>query len=385
MLKNIYKKYEEVYKQDVNRLLFIIGMICISRILYLFVGLIYNAAADQQFGIFRLFNVWDTGWYLNIMQNGYADAIRYGPQSVWAFFPVYPYSVKLFCKIIPIFSFMQGSMIISNLCTVVLSFYAVKYAELTKRNIDEKVLVFLIMFGPYTFYYGSVYTEALFAMLVVMHFYYCKKGKYITAGIVAAIASGTRLVGVFLVFVLIYNMCKNEFGHWSFKNVKDYVLLVLKTPLKLFSILICPFVLFSYMLYQYIILGDVWAFKNAQIGWGRLNNSVYSNIMDALKSTYYPNFYLGVVAIIIFVFYFYLLRKKHFDESIFCLIAFIIPLKSSVGSGPRYAIGTFFVIFAIAELFGRKDSQINGILLSFLGIMEFVLLYFWFKGYSFMI
>ena len=55
-----------------------------------------------------------------------------------------------------------------------------------------------------------MYTEAAFVMFIALFFYFSAKKKYLRAGIMAALASGTRIVGCILVFSLII---ERHFSH----------------------------------------------------------------------------------------------------------------------------------------------------------------------------
>ena len=66
---------------------------------------------------------------------------------------------------------------------------------------EDYLLIPLLMFaGPYSFYFGSVYTEAMFVLFIALFFYAAAKKKYLWAGLAAAFASATRIVGCLLVF-----------------------------------------------------------------------------------------------------------------------------------------------------------------------------------------
>src|ERR687898_190315 len=47
---------------------------------------------------------WDSGWYLTVIREGYTEpfwtGMLYG-QANYAFFPLYPYTVRLFANVIP--------------------------------------------------------------------------------------------------------------------------------------------------------------------------------------------------------------------------------------------------------------------------------------------
>lgn len=138
--------------------------------------------------------------------------------------------------------------------------------------------------GPFAVYYGAMYTEALFILCVILCFYNSARHNYMAAGIAAAMASATRIVGCMLVFVLITYMfmetcaeCRAKHnsemkdnkeagiidkcmlteeagiliaGNISLASViRTFIKNVIKEPKKLVAIMISPLGIFIYMNY----------------------------------------------------------------------------------------------------------------------------------------
>ena len=105
--------------------------------------------------------------------------------------------------------------------------------------------------GPYSFYFGSVYTEAMFVLFIALFFYAAAKKKYLWAGLAAAFASATRIVGCLLVFALIVEMYLDLTADGgkliTLAKIKSFIVQMLKLPEHIFAVMLCPFGAFCYM------------------------------------------------------------------------------------------------------------------------------------------
>src|SRR3972149_3002413 len=128
--------------------------------------------------------------YLDIACNGYFVK---GGFDLRVFFPVYPLLIKAFslnCSLNPI---------IVGLLISAVSFLASLYllARMLSKDIRFKTLLLLIFF-PTSFFFAAYYTESVFFLFTLLFFWFVEKKKYIAASMFAALASGTRLLGVAL-------------------------------------------------------------------------------------------------------------------------------------------------------------------------------------------
>lgn len=145
---------------------------------------------------FWSFGNFDGVHYLTIAQQGYAA------QFTQVFFPLYPLLVHfvglLFAK-----NNLIAGLIISNTCFILfLRVFSRFIVDLGYKR--EKVWILLsIMTFPFSFFFGSIYSESLFALLVILTFYLASKNNYFLASVCGMFAGLTRLVGVFLFPALI--------------------------------------------------------------------------------------------------------------------------------------------------------------------------------------
>lgn len=373
-----------------KRLLTIIGTFMVAQCLYLFIGAIYNLHYGTSRGIVDLFGQWDVGWYSQIAINGYTSIEEVMMEEVqqrpWVFLPLYPMSVRIVNYMFPFFSVRLCGMIVSNICNLVATYYAILLAKEKRIDIDEKILAFFMILGPYTLYFNAMYTEAMFVMLIVLFFYHCERKKYLYAGICSAFASATRVVGVLLVFALLCKIISSEDGK-IYVRIRSSVVKIFREPLLMLSVLLCPMGMFIYCLFLYYRVGDPLAFMHGQIGWGRNDRSIIESFFVALTGQEgIEKIYLAVLAIVAILLCLYLWCKKHYIEAALSLVMMYIPLRSSVGCAPRYAVGCFFPVLASAMLVGKiKKRTVQYLILILSIIWESVLVYCWYCGYMFMI
>lgn len=142
----------------------------------------------------------DGGWYHSIITTGYF--YKPGGQSSIAFFPGYPMLVGAVSK-------LTGDVYLAGVVTTFLCGLAmaiVFYRWCARRSSPEKAataLMLLLVF-PYAWYlYGAMYADALFVLGAIGAFYLVEKDRPVLAGLVAAVATATRPVGIAMVVGLV--------------------------------------------------------------------------------------------------------------------------------------------------------------------------------------
>jgi hypothetical protein len=282
-------------------------------------------------------------------------------------------------------------MTVSNVCIFVASFVTVKYlrklvaggsfGETLTGLSDKKALKgwfsrdvllvgFLMFMAPYTFYSSSMYTEAMFIMFIALTFYACQQNKFLLAGLMAAFASATRIVGCTLVFPLIMEMYR------YYRDVKPlgFAVQVLKNPIDLLSILICPLGTFAYMGFLRFFCGDVWAFLHVQIAWREDEYfPIFGVLWNACTGQIEPRYtYMGWFCIGILAMYVYMFVKKHYSMAVFGVISLLVPLCSHVMSTCRFTVGSYVIYIAFYDLLGRMRGSRAKAVLRWLIIVAFV-------------
>ncbi|HEY9766506.1 MAG TPA: mannosyltransferase family protein [Chroococcales cyanobacterium] len=186
---------------------------------------------------------WDSGWYLDIVKNGYHYVG--GQQTAFnvAFFPLYPLSIKLLSQATHLSAPLVG-LFLSNL-------FLWMALALFHRLVSEEFegmagrATFFLAFFPTTVFFSSLYTESLFLLLSLLSFRALRKKKFLLFGLFGGLASGTRLVGIALALPALFALRKEK-------------------KLRLLSgLLLLPLGLFLYMAYLWLAFRDPLAFVHA--------------------------------------------------------------------------------------------------------------------------
>lgn len=290
--------------------------------------------------------------YLRLAREGYANL-----QFTQAFLPIYPILIKL-TSIITFGNFLMAGLLISNLAFLagLLLFY-----KLVEKNFNGKTAiwstVFLLSF-PTSFYFGSVYTEGLFFLLIMASFYLYGQKKIWPAVFIGSLAAATRLAGVFLSFVLI-----REF------KVKNII------PLA-----IIPLGLIAYMIYLKIFFNNALYFLTAQSAFGQSRSAGHIVLLPQVFWRY-----LKIIATIpeslalfsavyeltsvIFVITLLIMATKSVKREwlVFSWLAILTPtLTGTFTSMPRYIVIAFPIYIVLAK---AKSDAIKIILIVLLTSM----------------
>lgn len=153
--------------------------------------------------ISNLLTSWDGRWYLEIVRNGYPESIP--PNITYeqlearaAFFPVYPWLVRAVDVVLP-----GGDTLAALFLNFVLGALSVVLVGLLARRLfsvavaARSMTVYAIF--PGSFVLSFAYAEATFIVLAALCLLFLVEERWLLAGIVAAIATGTRPNGIALV------------------------------------------------------------------------------------------------------------------------------------------------------------------------------------------
>lgn len=289
--------------------------------------------------------------YLTIAMSGYSA------QFTQAFFPLFPYLLSFAgetpASIIPL------GILLSTLAFAG-SLYLISRLVTTLTNIETaKKTVWLLLVFPTSFFFGSLYNESLFLFFASLSIWCVYRRHYSLAGIVLALATATRLVGVFLVplaWWLAYRQEKIKSG-----SVVSAISETLPIALGLSGLGI-------YMMYLDQHFSDPFAFASVQsaFGAGRTTDKlvlIYQVIWRYIKmllTVSFPSWlYFTVVQEFVLSLIFggtlvVLALSKHRDYLLFCLGAYLLPtLTGTFSSMPRYVLVLIPCMVVLASLPAR--------------------------------
>lgn len=139
---------------------------------------------------------WDTVCYLMIAESGYSV---HAGLSVWP--PLYPHLIRLLAFIMPS---LPAALIISNIAAwIAFTLLFLLVAE-SRDEAAAKNTLFLYAVFPAAFFLVAGYTESLFLTLTLGCLLTARRGKWLWAGLLAALAALTRNQGIVLSIVLLW-------------------------------------------------------------------------------------------------------------------------------------------------------------------------------------
>lgn len=321
----------------------------------------------------------DGDYYLKIAIHGYQSLTH-------SFFPLYPLLTKYLAMPLgtEVSNMVVSGLIISNLSFLFSLFI---FWKLIKIDYPEKTaflsLILLLVF-PTSFFFGAMYTESLFLLLVLGAFYTARKKMWFFAGVLGMLASATRVVGVLLLPAL--------FIEWS-QNKKSQ-----KAKSSIFGLLflfLVPTGLAAYMLFLQKTTGNSLAFYNElsyfgeqrsgqlvplyQVFWRYIKILLGIKFSDPLYFTITMEALIGLVTPILLIWGY--IKRVRLSYLVFAGLAYLLPtLTGSFSSMPRYVL----VIFPIFILLGIFFSERRRLVL-FLSIISVILLaietMFFIRGY----
>jgi hypothetical protein len=182
-----------------------LGFRVFSALLALLANIVFPDAQREQFTVFGstspfwdAFARYDSGWYQQIARNGYEYTP--GGRSTIAFFPVYPLLMRHVGRLFgprPSDLYL-GGLVISWLAFVaaMVGLYALARLDLTRQRAARAAVLAAVF--PFAFFFGAVYTEALFLAAVVWSFYLFRTDRFIAGGLAGAVATATRVNGILM-------------------------------------------------------------------------------------------------------------------------------------------------------------------------------------------
>ena len=146
---------------------------------------------------------YDSGWYYQIARYGYeggAGGYVPGGRSSIGFFPAYPLLMRFVGRAIgrtPA-DFYIGGLIVSWAAFVaaMIGVYALARLDLPPKRAERATLLAAVF--PFAFFFGAVYSEALFLASAVGCFYFFRTKRWILGGVCGALATATRVNGILM-------------------------------------------------------------------------------------------------------------------------------------------------------------------------------------------
>lgn len=298
--------------------------------------------------------------YLTIVKNGYV-----GTGLIQAFFPVYPALIAL-DQVLGIDPIISGQILSLASFLGVLIVWGKLVTAVYGKSISHFSRYALLVF-PTAFFFMAVYTESLFLVLVLLSFYAANQKKWWLAIAAAAVASGTRIVGIALLPALLVEYLDQRSLLTKELLTKPIALLGkldFTDFTRLISIFLSTIGLLGYSFFLYKEFKDPLYFFHVQeeFGGGRSESLVlfpqvvvrYTKILLTVPVstwsffTYLQEFAISMGGLTLLVFGW--MRRLRWSHLIYGTIVFLIPtLTGTFSSMPRYVLACFpvFIVWAM--------------------------------------
>lgn len=207
-----------------------------------------------------LFTRWDSAWYLDLARDGYSF-VRAGESTNVVFFPLYPWLVRTVS-----FSGWLNSKIVAYVISFACLWCACVWLwQAVAREWNDSRLAILavafLLFGPVSFFFTCIYSEALFLPLAILCIDSARRDRWWLAGALGALAALTRFIGVALVVPLVWQYVASQYrverGHraWRVRPILACLL-----PLAGLT---------AYCIFMWVRFDDPLVYFHGQQFWGR--------------------------------------------------------------------------------------------------------------------
>jgi hypothetical protein len=282
----------------------------------------------------------DARHFIAIADHGYhSPLVR---DHLTAFFPLYPLAIR----ILPFDSVFSGMLISTVASFVALAFlYRLAIEELGSGTATWAVL-FLSLF-PTAVFLVAPYSESLFLAGAVPAFYFARRGEWARVGIPTAVATATRVGGIFLLFGL-----AAEFLLQREKDVPRFLLAI--------ALGLAPVVMYTVFLWR--STGSPFDFVEAQrLGWGREFVGPIESFATTVKLALERDWWLfggeilaaaaGVTAVIVAA------RKRWWGYAVYMGSTLAVLMSSTFyGSLPRVLLTFFPIPLMLAGFADRRPT-----------------------------
>ena len=286
--------------------------------------------------------------YLTIIKNGYV-----GTGLIQAFFPVYPYLIAGISAI-GLHPIVVGQGISLLAIGSALFIWDRLINSLYSQKISRISRVLLLLF-PTSFFFMGVYTESLFLLCTVISLYAAHTKRWRVAILAAAIASGTRVVGVLLVPALMIEYLEQaQILSYSalLKPLATLKKINFTNFTKLITFILGGAGLGTYMLYLWRTFGDPLYFFHVQseFGTGRSESLVslpqvlYRGariVLTVPMTNWNAAVYIQelVLSLLFIVVVFSTFKKQRMSHVFLSTFLFLFPtLTGTLSSMPRYLL-----------------------------------------------
>ncbi len=291
---------------------------------------------------------WDTSHYVAVARLGYG-ADNPSHEGGVGFFPVFPMLMRGATEVIGAApserNLAIAAIVIANVCFVgcvaLLAANAARWGPDFARNVT---VIFCL--SPFAFFFNVAYTESLFLLLSLGSLVLSERRHFWPASVLAAVASGTRLVGLALTPALLWSAWKRGASRTELAGI----------------LVISPLGTVAYFAYTAIRFDDPFAYFSAQSNWGGWDEHVrfYAELFlrqpreaiggDPRHLVIVLNVALGILALGLLT---QMRRVVDPGLMVFTILLVVVQFAFTWVSLGRYLLPAAGLYFAFAALFAR--------------------------------
>ncbi|HKS23484.1 MAG TPA: hypothetical protein VJZ76_11845 [Thermoanaerobaculia bacterium] len=283
----------------------------------------------------------DAWYYRSIAVNGYERRPFAPGQANWAFFPLYPLTVRMLGG-----DFALSGMLVSHVALLgALLLLGPVTLACGGTEEDAARACFYLAFFPSSYFLSLPLPEALFLCLTVAAFASAYRDRWWLAALLGALATATRPAGGLLLPALAVLV----FERGARRRALAWLLLI-------------PLGAAAFMLHLYRLTGNAFAFKGAQEQWHRQASMPWTPLVSFLShpgTIGEPWNFLALnfaAALLILAAAVWWLARRQWSLGAYTLLSLLLPLASgSLQSMARYAAVLFPLFIAMAVL-GRRAA-----------------------------
>lgn len=214
----------------------------------------------------------DSVWYYTIATQGYS--FTPGAESSIAFFPTYPMAVRALGWLIGDAQIAGTLISITAGAAAICLFAGWVWPRLSRRA--AVIAVALMMVFPYAFFfYGPMYSDPVFLLVVLAAFTLLERRMYWAAGLVGILATAGRPVGLAITVGLVVRMLEMQAESRDAGTVRlhptaaQIVAAVTTVRWRQVGVLVSGLGLIGWCIYLWQVFGNPLAWIDAQAAWGQ--------------------------------------------------------------------------------------------------------------------
>ncbi len=317
--------------------------------------------------------------YINIAQFGYQ-------RFDFAFFPLYSLLILALTKISSL-HFIPAGIIISLSAFIGAIYFIYKITLIDFNKKTASLAIFLLTFFPLSFFYHSVYTDALFLCFTTGSFYFARKKQWFWAGIFGGLATATRLTGMAIIPALAIEWYLQN--RTSKKKITELIIPFLKKAAFPLTLAASGFI--AYTLYLHINYGNWLLFQQSMSAWSQDKFIFPPQVIFRYLKIFFtvsPAIFEYWIAVLEFVSFFayiilavYVLKKIRISYGVFMLVLLmLVTFTGTLAGNPRYILHLFPGFIGIAILVKDKMALRYTLTVVFIAL-GFILTAIFTRGY----